>query len=135
MRTPLPLLVLAPLIIGAPAQAEFLILSDPDAAATQKSGTPAPHQKLKRRPLKTRVSAPEPTVSGFGDQVPLTFAVRQIVPSNFQVAYAERVDGGASVDWKGGQPWRATLADAVRPLGLAVTVNGSKVTILAAPAH
>jgi hypothetical protein len=65
----------------------------------------------------------------------LTFAVRQIVPGNFQVAYADGVDEDAPVDWKGGEPWRATLADAVRPLGLAVTVAGPKVTILAAPAH
>jgi hypothetical protein len=135
MRTPLPLLVLAPLIICAPAQAKFFMLSAPDAAATQKSGTPAPHPKLERRPLKLHVSAPEPTVSGFGDQVPLTFAVRQIVPGNFQVAYAAGVDEDAPVDWKGGELWRATLTDAVRPLGLAVTVSGLKVTILAAPAH
>jgi hypothetical protein len=135
MRTPLPLLVLAPLIICAPAQAEFLMLSAPDAAATQKSGPPLPHPELKRRPLKLQVSAPERTVSGFGDQVPLTFAVRQIVPGNFRVAYADGVNADAPVDWKGGEPWRATLADAVRPLGLAVTVSGPKVTILAAPAH
>jgi hypothetical protein len=134
MRTPLPLL-LAPLIVCAPAQAEFLMLSIPDASATQDAGTPAPHPKLKRRPPKTHLSASEPALSGFGDQVPLTFAVRQIVPANFQVAYADTVKKDATVNWKGGEPWRATLADAVRPLGLVVTVNGPKVTIAAAPVH
>ena len=135
MRAPLPLLVLAPLIVCAPAQAEFLMLSIPDASATQDAGTPAPHPKLKRRRSKTHVSASEPALSGFGDQVPLTFAVRQIVPAHFQVAYADGVQQDAPVDWKGGEPWRATLADAVRPLGLVVTVNGPKVTIAAAPVH
>ena len=77
--------------------------------------------------------APEPALSGFGDRVPLTFAVRQIVPAHFQVAYADAVQKDAPVDWKGGEPWRATLADAVRPLGLVVTVSGPKVTIAAAP--
>ena len=134
MRTPLPLLILAPLIVCAPAQAEFLMLSAPDASATHEPETPAPHPTLKRWPPKSQVSPPDNPLSGFGDQVPLTFAVRQIVPANFQVAYAEGVQPDATVDWKGGEPWRATLADAVRPLGLAVTISGPKVTIAAAPA-
>jgi hypothetical protein len=135
MRTPLPLLILAQLIVCAPAQAEFLMLSAPDASTTQEPETPAPHTKLKRWPPKPHISVPETPISGFGDQVPLTFAVRQIVPANFQVAYADGVQRDATVDWKGGEPWRATLADAVRPLGLAVTISGPKVTIAAAPVH
>ena len=66
-------------------------------------------------------------------RIPLTFAVRQIVPAHFQVAFADAVQKDAAVDWKGGNSWRATLANAVRPLGLVITVNGPKVTIAAAP--
>ena len=135
MRTPLPLLLLAPLLVCAPAQAELLMLSPPDASAAPDSDTHAPHAKTKRRPPKQHVSAPEPAASGFGDQVPLSFAVRQIVPPNFQVAYADTVQKDAPVNWKGGEPWRVTLASAVRPLGLIVTVNGPKVTIAAGPGH
>jgi hypothetical protein len=131
----LAVLTLIPCLAFAPARAEFLMLSTPDASAPPESETPAPHPKLKRRPPKPHVSAPEPALSGFGDQVPLTFAVRQIVPANFQVAYADAVQKEAPVNWKGGEPWRATLADAVRPLGLVVTVSGPKVTIAAAPTH
>ena len=120
MRTPLPLL-LASLIVCAPAQAEFLMLSIPDASATQDAGTPAPHPKLKRRPPKTHLSASEPALSGFGDQVPLTFAVRQIVPANFQVAYADTVKKDAPVNWKGGEhgarpsPTRCARLDSSSP--------------------
>jgi hypothetical protein len=135
MRAPLPLLVLVPVIVCAPAQAEFLMLSAPDASATPDPETPSPHPKPNRRPLKRHVPASEPAVSGFGDQVPLSFAIRQIVPTNFQVAYADTVQKDAPVNWKGGEPWRATLADAIRPLGLVVTVSGPKVTIAAAPAR
>ena len=131
----LAVLIIAPCMAIAPAKAEFLMLSTPEASAPPESETPAPHPKLKRRPPKPHVSAPEPALSGFGDQVPLTFAVRQIVPANFQVAYADAVQKEAPVNWKGGEPWRATLADAVRPLGLVVTVSGPKVTIAAAPTH
>jgi hypothetical protein len=135
MRAPLPFLVLAPLIACAPAQAEFLMISTPDASAPDASASAAPHPKPKRRPLKALVPPAELALSGFGDQVPLSFAVRQIVPPHFQVAYADAVQQDAPVDWKGGEPWRATLADAVRPLGLIVTVSGPKVTIAAAPAR
>ena len=58
MRTPLPLLLLAPLLVCAPAQAEFLMLSPPDASATPDSETPAPHAKTKRRPPKTPCLSP-----------------------------------------------------------------------------
>jgi hypothetical protein len=126
----LAVLILVPCLAFAPARAEFLMLSAP---MTHQSETPAPHPKLKRHPLKTHVSPREPALSGFGDRVPLTFAVRRIVPAHFLVAYDDAVNKDAPVDWKGGEPWRATLADAVRPLGLVVTVNGPKVTIAAAP--
>ena len=66
-----------------------------------------------------------PHSQGFGHRIPLTFAVRQIVPAHFQVAFADAVQKDAAVDWKGGDSWRETLADAVRPLGLVVTVSGS----------
>jgi hypothetical protein len=68
-------------------------------------------------------------VAGFGDQVPLSFAIRQIVPARFQVAFGEAVKSDAPVNWKGGKPWRPTLSDAVRPLGLTVSGVGAKVTI------
>jgi len=129
MRAPLPLLVLAPLVC-APAQAEFLLVSSPDPGSND-AAAPAirPH-----KPQTHILRAPQdPPVQGFGHQIPLTFAVRQIVPAHFQVAYADAVHKDAPVDWKGGDSWRETLADAVRPLGLVITVNGPKVTIAAAP--
>ena len=119
----------------APAKAEFVMLSPPAAPATHDPAPSAAHAAPKRRLARPHVSAVEPALSGFGDRVPLSFAVRQIVPANFQVAYADDVQKDAPVDWKGGEPWRATLADAVRPLGLVVAVRGPKVTIATAPAR
>jgi hypothetical protein len=129
MRAPLPLVVLVPLIVCAPAQAEFLLVpSDPGST---DAAVPA------IRPHKPQIhvlrAAQDPPLQGFGHQIPLTFAVRQIVPAHFQVVFADAVQKDAPVDWKGGDSWRETLADAVRPLGLVITVNGPKVTIAAAP--
>ena len=128
----LVVLILVPCMAFAPAKAEFLMLST-DGAARRQSEPPGPHPKPKHHSPKAHLAPPEPAVSGFGNRVPLSFAVRQIVPAHFQVAYADAVHKDAPVDWKGGEPWRATLAHAVRPLGLVVTVSGPKVTIAAAP--
>jgi hypothetical protein len=127
MRAPLPLLVLAPLVC-APAQAEFLLVPSPDPADAA-----APAIRGHKPQIHVLRAPQDPPLQGFGHQIPLTFAVRQIVPAHFQVAYADAVHKDAPVDWKGGDSWRETLADAVRPLGLVITVSGPKVTIAAAP--
>jgi hypothetical protein len=132
MRAPLFLLVLAPIIVCAPAQAEFLLVPSPDPVSTD-AAAPAirPH-----KPKTNVLRAPQdPPLQGFGHRIPLTFAVRQIVPAYFQVAFADAVQKDAAVDWKGGDSWRETLAKAVRPLGLVITVRGPKVTIAAASAR
>jgi hypothetical protein len=70
-----------------------------------------------------------PIAHGFGDHVPLSFAVRQIVPANLQVTYANQVDPSAPVTWTGGQPWNVVLVHAVQPLGYRVWVSATTVHI------
>ena len=121
------LILAAALGASPPASAEFAVVSpqpapagDPPPAATASS-----HSKPRRAHPHPR----EPVVVGFGHQAPLSFVVRQIVPAPYQVAFAESVDKAVPVDWKGGKPWRAALSDALRPLGLTVSVAGAAVTI------
>jgi hypothetical protein len=132
MRAPLLLLVLALLMVCAPAQAEFLLLPSPDPVSTDAAAPATRTHKPRTYVLRGPQDLP---LRGFGHQIPLTFAVRQIVPAYFQVAFADAVQKDAPVDWKGGDSWRETLAEAVRPLGLAITVRGPKVTIAAASAR
>ena len=56
--------------------------------------------------------------SGFGHEVPLRFAVRQLLPRNWRVRYGQGVDPDRLVSWEGGRPWDFVLRDAVKPLGL-----------------
>ena len=122
-------LIVAAVCLATPSNAEFVMVSPPAPEADAKL---APHTSAPMRPRphpKLRPPAPDPALVGFGDRVPLRFAVRQIVPDRFQVAFGKTVDRDARVDWKGGKPWRPTLSDALRPLGLAVSVVGAAVTI------
>ena len=122
-------LILAIAGLVTSANAEFLMVSQPAAEIDARDPTPAANLRPKSTSRTLRRPAPQPVVAGFGDQVPLSFAVRQIVPARFQVAFGETVDSDTPVDWKGGKPWRPTLSDAVRPLGLTVSVVGATVKI------
>ena len=113
MRTPMILTALMATTLGAAAKADFVITSTP----------PAPNPPLASEvPLKTPVPANHPTpprfeiANGFGDQIRLSFAVRQIVPPTVKVTYGPGADPNALVDWTGGQTWNRVLLTAVKPL-------------------
>jgi hypothetical protein len=66
---------------------------------------------------------------GFGTRIPLSFAVRQIVPRAVKVTYGPGADPNALVDWKGGQAWNRVLFDAVKPLSLRLVLSRTAVEI------
>ncbi len=91
-------------------------------------------------------SAPQPDVStadaapplhrpsvviarGFGHDVPLDFAVRQVVPPRIRVTYGDAVDRQIRVSWDGGKPWDQVLRSVVAPLGLHVVISPTGVRI------
>jgi len=69
------------------------------------------------------------TAHGFGEQIPLSFAVKQIVPLSVKVTYGPGTNPAALVDWKGGAAWDRVLLAAVRPLGLHLVMMGRAVEI------
>ena len=70
-----------------------------------------------------------PIVEGFGKQVPLVVALRQILPANYSFAHRDGVDLSASVDWNGGRPWPDVLLSTLAPLGLKATISADTVMI------
>lgn len=79
-------------------------------------------------PVQRRI-APPSVVQGFGDQVPLAFACRQILPSSVTVMYGPGADPGMIVSWKGGDTWPQVLAAAIKPLGLHMLRSGNTVRL------
>ena len=125
MRTRMILTALTATTLSAAAHAHFVITSTP----------PAPNPFASEAPLKTPVPANHPTSArfemayGFGDHIPLSFAVRQIVPATVKVTYGPGADPNALVDWKGGQTWNRVLLAAVKPLGLRLVFTHTAVEI------
>ena len=70
-----------------------------------------------------------PVAQGFGRNVPLVMALREITPTGYQLGYGNGVPLGAMVDWQGGQPWRTVLKSVLTPLGLQASEQNSIVYI------
>jgi hypothetical protein len=85
-------------------------------------------------PAVASTAMPEPpaggeVINGFGNQVPLVMALREIVPASYQFAYATGLPLGTLVSWKGGRSWQAVLQDVLSPLGLTAMEKGSVIYI------
>ncbi len=81
---------------------------------------------LSPRPLRPRVVL----ASGFGHDVPLDFAVRQVVPHYWHIQYGSTVDPRIKVSWQGGKPWEQVLRTFLAPLGLRMKPSGRTLWIM-----
>lgn len=50
---------------------------------------------------------------GFGKDMPLALALRQIVPSSYAFSFDPDVNIGSRVSWQGGEPWNVVLNQAL----------------------
>jgi hypothetical protein len=118
---------------GGAARADFIVKPAPDVlpmpAAPSAPGPPAVSDTPHIDPGDIADKQIVPLVRGFGDHVPLAFAVRQIVPARIKVSYGPGVDPDTLVSWKGGDTWPAVLGRAIRPHGLHMISSGLKLQI------
>jgi hypothetical protein len=84
------------------------------AAATPTAETPAPEGDA---------------LNGFGSDLPLVIALRQVAPVDYQISFAEGVDPGVHVSWTGGKTWELVLGDMLKPVDLAWRLHGKTVVV------
>lgn len=68
-------------------------------------------------------------VTGYGENLPLIIALRQIVPAEYQFAFAEGVDLSTPVSWDGGRSWTELLDDVMKSVNLRAEINEKMVSI------
>jgi hypothetical protein len=131
--------LLSGLLFAPCARADFVVAGQKPAApagspaAQAPPGAGSPH--VVGQDASPSTDTPHPVgpqfmvAEGFGDQVPLRFAIRQIVPRTVKVTYGPGADPDAAVDWRGGQRWNWVLYRAVRPLGLRLVMTHMAVEI------
>lgn len=81
--------------------------------------------------------------AGFGTDIPLSLAVKQIVPDGYKVQIAPGVDSSVPVSWKEGGGWKQAITSAAKGAGytavvgadtVRITRSGAKVEVAEAPA-
>ena len=74
-------------------------------------------------------SASADIVEGFGSDMPLAFALRQVVPAQYAFSFGNGVNPGVRVSWNGGKAWADVVRDMVAPLGMQARIEGHVVHI------
>ncbi|MCB9978430.1 MAG: TcpQ domain-containing protein [Rhodospirillales bacterium] len=109
--------------------------SPPVVSLKRESETPDFAPPAKVTPASARSASPAllpedmAPITGFGRDVPLALAMRQVVPANYGFSFAEGVDPGQRVSWTGGKPWNEALEVALRPHGLTVVLAPNAVRV------
>jgi len=67
---------------------------------------------------------------GFGKDIPLSSAARQIVPEGWTVDFGEGVDSSAEVSWSSAPDWQSALRNAVAKRGYSAQIGASSVLIV-----
>lgn len=67
---------------------------------------------------------------GFGKNLPLVTALRQVVPADYTYIVDDSIPMSATVSWDGGRPWNEVLNDMVTPLNLQTRISGNRVSIM-----
>lgn len=69
------------------------------------------------------------TFDGFGKDIPLSNAVKQIVPDSWTVKYDDGVDTSKNISWNAAQDWQTALKNATNKSGLEVKFENNIVEI------
>ena len=75
------------------------------------------------------MSQPAAIVEGFGKDIPLAVAMRQIVPPVYMVSYEPGVDEGKPMTWNGGSGWTSVVSDMLDARKLHATMSGNTITV------
>lgn len=118
-------------VVSQPQSAPQPIIS-PSPAFTSGLMPAAPFIPPPLMPVMAPVSAPvitPPVLKGFGRDIPLAVALKQIVPSAVFLKYGLGVDTSIPVTWQGGKPWREVLAETLRQNSMSFSENENEVII------
>lgn len=69
-------------------------------------------------------------IQGFGSDIPLALALRQIVPPQYGYVFDPDINQGTKISWNGDKPWDEVLNHALKPAGYTATVSETSVHIL-----
>lgn len=111
----------------SPAAPQIITPNTPVQDTGMMSLSPAPIKPKANVPLGGEFDL----AVGFGKDLPLITALRQVIPSNYTYVLEKDIPVGQTVSWSGGQAWPVVLNDMVSPYGMNADIQGGIVTIFA----
>lgn len=118
--------VLVPYLHGMPPALSQPATEPP--AVSLPASAPVTSEPLAAPKIPTRPTVP--FARGFGRDVPLAFAARQIVPARLSVGFGRGVDPERHVNWQGGRPWPTVLSDVAKATDSTVRFTSGRVDFL-----
>ncbi|MCB1538715.1 MAG: TcpQ domain-containing protein [Alphaproteobacteria bacterium] len=115
---------IGPQVLGPTLGASAAPAGTPVMLAPQSAGT-----SMMAAPTAASYASQYPVADGFGQDLPLVMAIRQIVPAHYGFVFDQGIDISGKVSWQGGQPWDVVLQSTLAPLNLQASINGNVVTI------
>ncbi|PCI55392.1 MAG: hypothetical protein COB36_07145 [Alphaproteobacteria bacterium] len=116
-----------PIVLPADSNKDLDDLTAEDVNITATKTQTAPQEKIFWNETETF-----DVIEGFGNDMPLALALRQIVPAQYAFSFGKDVNPGASISWTGGQPWNSVLNTALAPLNITFTLNDKKLLLRSA---
>jgi hypothetical protein len=71
-------------------------------------------------------------VQGFANNVPLSVALRQVLPPKYGFSVSPDINMNHPVSWKGGAPWRVVMKAMLAPQGLEIKEQGELIHVVRA---
>ncbi len=68
-------------------------------------------------------------IEGFGKDIPLAIALRDIVPATYAYQFHPSEVAGLKISWRGGKPWTVVLKEALVPHGLETRISGNVLSV------
>ncbi len=130
----LALLGITLLAVMGTARADFLVKNAPPLSAPTASPAVVEMAPIVNPGDSASKAQPKTTwrwriARGFGNNVPLGFACRQIVPPAVRVTFGPGASPSTLVTWEGGKGWNQVLREAVKPVGLRLVMTYMAVEI------
>lgn len=91
----------------------------------------APTPKPMPAPVAVTTPVADDVVEGFGKDIPLAIALRDIAPTKYAYSFSPSDVAGAKISWRGGKPWQDVLKDALTPLDLDMAITENTIVIFA----
>ncbi len=68
-------------------------------------------------------------IEGFGNDINLVIALRQIVPAKYAFSFSDDVDMSKKVSWTGGKPWNIVLENVMAENDMTATIGKNSILI------